>query len=80
MDVGVLRCWNGELAPVNAAIFVGPQRDEQTTSNESLEAAANKRPRTRDLELPTKDLCQEVDWLKMMMMKTNGFYGDCKIP
>ncbi|CAH2269130.1 jg27385 [Pararge aegeria aegeria] len=43
------RCWNGDPAQVNAALF-GPQRGGQTTSNEALEAAGNKRPRTVDFE------------------------------
>ncbi|CAH2236078.1 jg3650 [Pararge aegeria aegeria] len=36
---------------VNAAL-VGPQRGGQTTSNESLGTAGNKRPRTVDLGTP----------------------------
>ncbi|CAH2262998.1 jg18699 [Pararge aegeria aegeria] len=40
-------CWNGDPAQLNAAL-VGPHRGGQTTSNESLGAAGNKRPRTED--------------------------------
>ncbi|CAH2218242.1 jg9833 [Pararge aegeria aegeria] len=40
-------------AQVNAAL-VGPQRGGQTTSNESLGAAGNKRPRTVDFRTPYK--------------------------
>ncbi|CAH2242933.1 jg14501 [Pararge aegeria aegeria] len=47
MDVGVPRCYNGDPAKVNAAL-IGPQRGGQTTSNESLGAAGNKRHRTVD--------------------------------
>ncbi|CAH2227602.1 jg26452 [Pararge aegeria aegeria] len=40
--LGVLRCWNGGPAPVNAAL-VGAQRGGQMTSGESLGAAGGKR-------------------------------------
>ncbi|CAH2233687.1 jg19343 [Pararge aegeria aegeria] len=47
MDVGVPTFQGVGIAQVNAAL-VGPQRGGQTTSNESLGAAGNKRPRTVD--------------------------------
>ncbi|CAH2223684.1 jg210 [Pararge aegeria aegeria] len=47
MDVGDPECWNGDPAHVNAAL-IGPQRGDQTTSNVSLGADGNKRPRTVD--------------------------------
>ncbi|CAH2234140.1 jg23736 [Pararge aegeria aegeria] len=53
MDVGVPKCWNGDPELVNAA-SVGPQRGGLTTSNESLGAAGNKRPRTVDFGTPYK--------------------------
>ncbi|CAH2245006.1 jg6946 [Pararge aegeria aegeria] len=52
--IWVPRCWNGDPTKVKAA-FVGPEQGGQTTANESLGAAGNKRPRTVDFELPTKD-------------------------
>ncbi|CAH2247559.1 jg750 [Pararge aegeria aegeria] len=51
--VGVLRCWSGDPAPVNAA-WVGPQRGGRMTSGESLAAAGGKRPRTVYCETPYK--------------------------
>ncbi|CAH2234239.1 jg16687 [Pararge aegeria aegeria] len=53
MDAGVPRCWNGDPAQLHAAM-PGPQRAGQTTSNKSLSAAGNKRPRTVDLGSPYK--------------------------
>ncbi|CAH2211249.1 jg26730 [Pararge aegeria aegeria] len=53
MYVGVPRCWNGDPARLNAAL-VGSQRGGQTTSNESLGAAGNKRPRTVVFRTPNK--------------------------
>ncbi|CAH2241930.1 jg17114 [Pararge aegeria aegeria] len=49
----VLRCWNGDPAPVNA-VSVGPQRGGQMTSGESLGAARGKRPRTMYCGTPYK--------------------------
>ncbi|CAH2219066.1 jg22940, partial [Pararge aegeria aegeria] len=49
----IAQCWNGDPAQVNA-VLVGPQRVGQTTSNESLGAAENKRPRTVDFGTPYK--------------------------
>ncbi|CAH2234958.1 jg10428 [Pararge aegeria aegeria] len=43
--VMVLRCWNGDPAPVNSA-YVGPQGGGPMTSGESFGAAGGKRPRT----------------------------------
>ncbi|CAH2243792.1 jg12706 [Pararge aegeria aegeria] len=72
MDVGVLRYWNGDLAPVNAAL-VGPQRGGQMPSGESLGAAGGKRPRTVYCGTPYKRPMSSsgrrlVDMMMMMMM------------
>ncbi|CAH2266215.1 jg17801 [Pararge aegeria aegeria] len=50
----------GMATPQVNAAMVGPQRGGQTTSNDTLGAAGNKRPRT--VESPTKDLCPAVDF------------------
>ncbi|CAH2227376.1 jg300 [Pararge aegeria aegeria] len=70
MDVGVPRCWNGDPAQVNA-VLVRPQRGGQTTSNEALGAAGNKRPRTVDfgtLYKRTVPSCG-LQWFEVMMIK-----------
>ncbi|CAH2259291.1 jg10036 [Pararge aegeria aegeria] len=69
---GVPRCWNGDPAQVNA-VLVGPQRGGQTTSNESLGAAGNKRPRTVDFGTLYKrpmssSALQSVEVMMMMMI------------
>ncbi|CAH2236631.1 jg16469 [Pararge aegeria aegeria] len=64
MDVGVPRCWNGDPAKMNAAL-VGLQRGGQETSNESLGAAGNKRPRTVVSELHSTDLCPADDFNRL---------------
>ncbi|CAH2211434.1 jg18147, partial [Pararge aegeria aegeria] len=53
MDVGVPRCWNGNPAPINAAL-VDPGPSGQTTSNESREAAGYRRLRIVEIGTPCK--------------------------
>ncbi|CAH2250460.1 jg9582 [Pararge aegeria aegeria] len=55
-NVEVPKCWNGDPAPVNAAL-VGPKQIGLITSNESLGAAG---PGLWIFELSTKDLCPAV--------------------
>ncbi|CAH2257463.1 jg15818 [Pararge aegeria aegeria] len=59
MDVGVPRCWNGDPAPVNAAL-VGPQR----VAGSCWEPETSG-PRPWILELPTKDLSPAVDFKRL---------------
>ncbi|CAH2243827.1 jg23212 [Pararge aegeria aegeria] len=77
MDVGVLRYWNADPAPVNAAL-VGPQRGGQMTSGESLGAAGGKRPGTVYCGTPYKRRMSSsgrrlVDMMMMMMILVGGF-------
>ncbi|CAH2226784.1 jg4675 [Pararge aegeria aegeria] len=72
MHVGVPRRSSGDPAQVNAEL-VDLQRGGQTTSNESLGAAVNKRPRTVDFGTPYKRLMsssglQSVEVIMMMWM------------
>ncbi|CAH2268788.1 jg13648 [Pararge aegeria aegeria] len=53
MEVGVPRCWSGNLAPVNAAL-VDPQPGWQTKSSESRGAAGYKRHRIVEFGTPYK--------------------------
>ncbi|CAH2242752.1 jg11909 [Pararge aegeria aegeria] len=70
MDVGVPRCWNGNPAPVNAAL-VDPQPGAQTTSNESRVAAGYKRRRIVEFGTPHNRPMpsSERQSVEMMMMK-----------
>ncbi|CAH2247272.1 jg15459 [Pararge aegeria aegeria] len=73
MDVGVPRCSNGDPAQVNA-VLVGPQQGGQMTSNESMGAAGNKRPRTVDFGTLYKrpmssSGLQSVEVMMMMILK-----------
>ncbi|CAH2267347.1 jg27531 [Pararge aegeria aegeria] len=76
MDVGVLRCWNCDPAPVNAALF-GPQRDGKMTSGELLGAAGGKLPRTVDCGAPyQRPMSSSGQLVEMMMMMMNvSLYG-----
>ncbi|CAH2207530.1 jg23329 [Pararge aegeria aegeria] len=78
LNFEVPRCWNGDPVKVKPAL-VGPQRGGLTTSNESLEAAGNKRPRPVDFGttykrpmsssgLQSSTDCDEMMMMMMMMM------------
>ncbi|CAH2207481.1 jg23359 [Pararge aegeria aegeria] len=53
------RCWNGDPAQVNAVLVV-PQRGGQTTSNEALGAAGNKRPKIVEFGTLYKSLVSSI--------------------
>ncbi|CAH2237921.1 jg18724 [Pararge aegeria aegeria] len=82
MENGVRRCWNGDPAQVNAAL-VGPQRGGRTSSNESLKAAGNKRPRTVDFgTLYIRPMSSGgLQSVEVMMMNNSSFSAstaECK--
>ncbi|CAH2238462.1 jg23933 [Pararge aegeria aegeria] len=75
MDVGIQSSWNGNPALVNAAL-VDPLRGGQTTSNESLGAAGNMRPRTVDFGTPYKRPMSSsgLQSVEVMLMKFSTAY------
>ncbi|CAH2240007.1 jg3435 [Pararge aegeria aegeria] len=60
LDVGILRCWNGDLAPVYVGLMVNPRRGGRTTSSELQGAVGPKRHKTVG-SIPTTGqyLCDE---------------------
>ncbi|CAH2266790.1 jg18919 [Pararge aegeria aegeria] len=73
MDVGVLRCWNGDPAPVNT-VLVGPQRGGKMTAGELLGDAGGKRLRTVDCGTPYKRPMSSSgrQLVEMMMIQSGG--------